>query len=155
MEKSEKNNVKDGETNNGEMNEMFGNLSEDETVYEFFGSDSLMSFTGNTTEEDDAWAAMNERGYQMADEAIKADVNVKKLLAKIVIDYLENEPGSLHDLTDEIMYGKMRKDIGKMSRKNIERILFFQTLPELGKLSMIKMKGALRLGGGSEYIYYM
>ena len=154
MESKEKNNVKVEKTNNGGMNEFWGNLSENETVFCYFGSDSLMSFNGEDDEET-AWAAMNERGYQMKKDAAKATVNVKKILAKLVIENLENVPESLHDLSGEIVYGKMRNEINNMSRKNIEKILFFETLPELGKLGMLKRKEMLILGGESETVYYM
>ena len=154
MEKSnvELKNVKNDETNNGGM---FENLSEDEAVYEYFGNDALMSFTGENEKEDNDWAAMNEHGYMMKREAEKATVNVKKLLAKLVIENLENAPKSLHDLSGEMVYGERRKEIGKMSRKNIEKILFFKTIPELGKLGMLKRREMLILGGGSETVYYM
>ena len=157
MEKSNVENAKVENENNGEklkMNEFFGNLSADEAVYAYFESDNLMSFNGEDDEET-AWAAMTSRGNQMRENAAKANVNVKKLLAKLVIDYLGNAPMSLHDLSNEMVYGKMRKETGKMSRKNIETMLFFETLPELGKIGMLKRKETLILGGSSETVYYL
>ena len=157
MEKSnvEEKNVKNGETNNGEMNEFFGELSADESVYRYFRSDSMMSFNGENEKEDNAWKAMNEHGYMMKKEAKKTTVNVKKLLAKLVIENLENVPMSLHDLSGKIIYGEKRENIGKMSKNDIEKILFFNVLPELEKINMIKMSEALILGGGTETIYHL
>ena len=140
MEKSNVENVKVENENNGGINE---NLSENENVYAYFGSDALMSFNGETDEEDNAWEAMNEHGNKMRKEAEKANVNVKKLLAKLTIESLENAPGTLHDLSSEIIHGKRRKDIGKMNKNDVEKILFFHVLPELGKISMIKRKSSL------------
>ena len=130
-------------------------LSEDEEVFEYFGSDSLMSFTGETDEEDDAWNEINKHGGKMMKEAAEATDEVKKLLRELVLDNLKNAPMSIHDLTDGMIYGTRRDEVNKISCKEIEKIVFFETLPELGKTGLIKMREMRRLGEGTEYIYYM
>ena len=130
-------------------------LSEDEEVFEYFGSDSLMSFTGETDEEDDAWSEMNNHGGKMMREAAEATDEVKRLLRELVLENLETAPMSIHDLADGMMYGTRRNEVNKISWNEIEKIIFFETLPELGKAGLIKMREIRRLGGGAEYIYYL
>ena len=155
MELKGKKHVKVENENNERMNEMFGNLSEDEAVFGYFRSDALMSFNGENEEDDNAWKAMNKRGYQMDEDADNASVKIKKLLGKLVIEMLERTPMSIHDISGEIMYGRRKNDVCKISREYVEKVLFFNVLPELEKISMIKMSEAMILGGGTETIYYM
>ena len=137
------------------MSKFWENLSEDERVYEYYGSDSLMSFTGNSEWEDEQWDKMNKHGDQMRADTEKTPKNVIKLLKEIVLEYLEEHPLSIHSLTDEIKYGRHKDAMYNATWEKIEQVLFFKTLPELLGKKKIRMMGVRRLGGGYEYIYFM
>ena len=137
------------------MSKILENLSEDERVYEYYGSDSLMSFNGETDEEDEEWIKMNKHGNQMKADIEKTPRNVIKLLKEIVLEHLEEHPLSIHSITDEIKYGRHKDEVYNATWEKIEQVLFFKTLPELLGKKKIRMMGVRRLGGGYEYIYFL
>ena len=137
------------------MSKFWENLSENERVYEFYGSDSLMSFNGETDEEDEKWNEMTKHGDQMRADAEKTPMNVIKLLEEIVLEHLEEHPLSIHSITDEIKYGRHKDEVYNAKWEEVEQVLFFKTLPGLLGKKMIRMMGVRRLGGGYEYIYFM